>query len=275
MRSARSFARAHALAAACSSAAALSAAIFLLVLSSSALASTNATASQAKALTRAVHTTSVAGINRIPTNRYQVSRIKISTVSKSWASASVVPTKRYQATLQGIEILAVKLAGTGTWVVVDAGTAEVGCGIAPESVLADLLGLKSGEQPCPPGEGIASAAAAESTKTASSNSVPVSGAAVTRATASAQISKGRLTVTLVPGKYSFAQTSVAIKGRVSDLATAKLKIALKATGKRNGTGTVTVTGARNSEEPDVSVYKVTWSVASTNSGTIRLTAEPA
>ncbi|MGH2902188.1 MAG: hypothetical protein ACRDK7_01120, partial [Solirubrobacteraceae bacterium] len=33
-------------------------------------------------------------------------------------------------------------------------TAEVGCGIAPDPVLADLLGLKAGEQPCAPGEGI-------------------------------------------------------------------------------------------------------------------------
>jgi hypothetical protein len=40
-------------------------------------------------------------------------------------------------------------------VVVDLGTAEVGCGIAPNAVLADLLGLKAGESPCPPGEGIA------------------------------------------------------------------------------------------------------------------------
>ena len=51
-------------------------------------------------------------------------------------------------------MLAVKLAGKSTWVVVDAGTAEVGCGIAPDPVLADLLGLKAGEQPCAPGEGI-------------------------------------------------------------------------------------------------------------------------
>jgi hypothetical protein len=126
----------------------------LLAVSGSALASKNATPAQVKALTRAIHATPVAGINRIPVNRYRVERAKISTVSTSWASAWVEPTKRFQATLQGIEVVAVRPGGTSAWVVVDAGTAEVGCGIAPDPVLADLLGLKAGEQPCPPGEGI-------------------------------------------------------------------------------------------------------------------------
>jgi ABC-type glycerol-3-phosphate transport system substrate-binding protein len=126
----------------------------LLACSGSALASKTATAAQLRALTRAIRTTPVAGIDKIPANRYRVSRAKISTVSTSWASAWVEPTKRFQATLQGIEVVAVKPGGTSTWVVVDAGTAEVGCGIAPNAVLADLLGLKAGEQPCPPGEGI-------------------------------------------------------------------------------------------------------------------------
>jgi hypothetical protein len=127
----------------------------VLAFSGSALASKSATPAQLKALTRAIHATPVAGINTIPANRYRVSRARISTVSTSWASAWVEPTKRFQATLQGIEVVAVKLAGKSAWVVVDAGTAEVGCGIAPDPVLADLLGLKAGEQPCAPGEGIA------------------------------------------------------------------------------------------------------------------------
>jgi hypothetical protein len=134
---------------------ALLAAASVLTLSSPALASKNATPSQIKALTRAARATPVAGINTIPASRYAVSRAKISTVSPSWASAWLEPGKRYRNTFQSIEVLAVKLAGTGSWVVVDAGTAEVGCGVAPDSVLADLLGLKAGEQPCPPGEGIA------------------------------------------------------------------------------------------------------------------------
>lgn len=133
---------------------AASALIALLAFSGSALASKTATPAQVKALTRAIHATPVAGINAIPANRYRVVRAKISTVSTSWASAWVEPTKRFQATLQGIEVVALKPGGTSTWVVVDAGSAEVGCGIAPDPVLADLLGLKAGEQPCPPGEGI-------------------------------------------------------------------------------------------------------------------------
>jgi hypothetical protein len=128
--------------------------ISILAIASPALASKNATPAQVKSLTRAARATPVAGINTIPTNRYVVSRAKISTVSPSWAAAWLEPGKRYRNTFQSIEVLAVKLAGTGSWAVVDAGTAEVGCGVAPDSVLADLLGLKAGEQPCPPGEGI-------------------------------------------------------------------------------------------------------------------------
>jgi hypothetical protein len=138
-----------------SAAIALAVAALALTLSSSALASKRATPAQVKALIRAVRTTPVAGIDKVPTNRYQVSGVKISTVGKAWATASLVPTKRFQGTFQGAYVLAVQLAGTGSWVVVDAGSAEVGCGIAPDPVLADLLGLKAGEQPCPPGEGIA------------------------------------------------------------------------------------------------------------------------
>jgi hypothetical protein len=131
-----------------------SALLVLLASSASALASKTATPAQLKALTNAIRSTPVAGIDKIPANRYRVLRAKISTVSTSWASAWVEPTRRFQARLQGIEVVAVRLAGKSTWVVVDAGTAEVGCGVAPNAVLADLLGLKAGEQPCAPGEGI-------------------------------------------------------------------------------------------------------------------------
>ena len=133
---------------------AASAVLVLLACSGPALASKSASPAQLRALTSAIHATPVAGIDKIPANRYRVTRAKISTVSTSWASAWVEPTKRFQATLQGIEVVAVRLAGKSTWVVVDAGTAEVGCGVAPNAVLADLLGLKTGEQPCAPGEGI-------------------------------------------------------------------------------------------------------------------------
>jgi len=119
-----------------------------------ALASRRATPSQARALTRAVRTSAVGAINRVPANRYAVSRVRISTLSRAWAMASLVPTKAFVGSFQPAYFVAVKPAGTSTWVVVDLGSAQVGCGIAPDPVLSDLLGLKGGEQPCPPGEGI-------------------------------------------------------------------------------------------------------------------------
>jgi hypothetical protein len=121
---------------------------------SSALARKNATPAQAKAVAQAVRSSPVAGINKVPTRRYVVTKVRISTVSKAWAMASLQPTRAFRNSFQAALVVAVQPAGTRRWVVVDLGSAEVGCGIAPDAVLADLLGLKSGEAPCPPGEGI-------------------------------------------------------------------------------------------------------------------------
>lgn len=120
-----------------------------------ALASRNATRSQANAVAQAVRSSPVGGIDKVPTKRYTVTRVRISTVSPAWAMASLVATKAFRNRFQNATAVAVRLAGTSRWVVVDLGTAEVGCGIAPNAVLADLLGLKAGESPCPPGEGVA------------------------------------------------------------------------------------------------------------------------
>lgn len=120
----------------------------------SAYASQRASRSQANAVTQAVRSSPVGGINKVPTRRYTVSKVRISTVSRAWAMASLIPTRASRNTFQTASVLAVRLAGTRTWVVVDLGSAQVGCGIAPNAVLADLLGLKSGESPCLPGEGI-------------------------------------------------------------------------------------------------------------------------
>lgn len=134
---------------------ALLAALAFVTLGASALASKNATRAQARAVTQAVRSSPVGGINKVPTKRYVVTRVKISTVSKAWAMASLQPTKAFRNSFQAASVVAVQPAGTRKWVVVDLGSAEVGCGIAPNAVLADLLGLKAGESPCPPGEGIA------------------------------------------------------------------------------------------------------------------------
>jgi hypothetical protein len=93
-------------------------------------------------------------IDKVPAKRYSVTNVRISTVSKAWAMASLVPTKGYRNTFQPASVVAVKPAGTREWVVVDLGTAQVGCGIAPNRVLTDLLGLKGTEVPCPTGAGI-------------------------------------------------------------------------------------------------------------------------
>jgi len=134
---------------------ALLAALALAGSAGTALASKSATRSQANAVARAVRSSPVGGINKVPTKRYAVRKVRISSVSTAWAMASLVPTKAFRKTFQAVTAVAVKLAGTSRWVVVDLGSSEVGCGIAPNAVLADLLELKSGEAPCPPGEGIA------------------------------------------------------------------------------------------------------------------------
>ena len=91
------------------------------------------------ALTKAVHGSSVGGLNHVPRSHYRLTQARISTVSKLWASAEVTPTARYRSSLQAITIVAVQPAGTSSWVVVDAGSAQVGCGVAPNKVLADLF----------------------------------------------------------------------------------------------------------------------------------------
>lgn len=120
----------------------------------SAFASQRASRSQTNAVAQAVKSSPVGGIGKVSTRRYTVSKVRISTVSRAWAMASLVPTRAFRNKFQVATVVAVRLAGTGTWVVVDLGSAQVGCGIAPNAVLADLLGLKSGESPCLPGEGI-------------------------------------------------------------------------------------------------------------------------
>ena len=121
----------------------------------SANAATHATSSQASAVAKAVRSSPVDDIAKVPTNRYTVTNVRISTVSKSWAMASLTATKNYRSKFQNSIAVAVRPAGTREWVVVDIGTAEVGCGIAPNRVLSDLLGLKGAETPCPFGTGIA------------------------------------------------------------------------------------------------------------------------
>jgi hypothetical protein len=126
---------------------AAAAALSLLVAAPLAAASKRPSARQAAAITRAVHTSIVGGIDRVPRNRYAVSHRRISTVEPRWAYAQLQPRKRFQGTFQSAYVMLVNLAGTRTWVVVDLGSAQVGCGVVPAAVISDLLG---GDAGCPP-----------------------------------------------------------------------------------------------------------------------------
>lgn len=106
-----------------------------------------------------------------------------------------------------------------------------------------------------------------------SNSVPVSGAVVTKVSVRAAVKNDRLTVTLVPSKLPFARKSASLKGKVSDWSASAIKVSIRKTGPRAGTGRVIVTGPLNQVEPDVAVYEIHWTVATTNTGTLKLTPE--
>jgi hypothetical protein len=118
------------------------------LVAASASASRGATRGQRTALTQAVHASSVAGLNRIPRSHYRVTNERISTVSNSWAKADLVARPAYVSSFQNAIVVAVRLAGTSRWVVVDLGSSDVGCGIAPNKVLEDLFKTS---RPCPSG----------------------------------------------------------------------------------------------------------------------------
>jgi len=111
-------------------------------------ASRAANARERSGLIAAIHASKVAGLNKVPASHYRVADQRVSTVSTNWASARLVATPAFRSSFQNAVVVAVKLAGTSQWVVVDLGSADVGCGIAPDKVLADLFKTKT---PCPSG----------------------------------------------------------------------------------------------------------------------------
>ncbi len=128
--------------------AALTGAALLLTLVGSAGARRAPSRQARTALVAAVHASSVGGLNKIPRSHYRITDAHISTVSTSWASAQLTATAAYRSSFQDVTIVAVQPAGTKRWVVVDLGSAQVGCGIAPDRVLQDLYRVK---RPCPTG----------------------------------------------------------------------------------------------------------------------------
>lgn len=234
---------------------AAAAALSLLVAAAPAAASKRPTSSQAAAITRAVQTSTVGGIDRVPRNRYVVSHRRISTVGTSWAYARIQPRKRFQDTFQGAYAMLVNLAGTRTWVVVDLGSAQVGCGLVPTAVISDLLG---GDAGCPPEDDpSALTRTAQSAPVRASGSTVVAQAAIT---AAGQL-QVRLAVPGATGETVLAQTTVTIPGAVSDASKAGLQVTLAA----NGTGTVAVLGPKNATEPDAVRFDVRWSIGGTPS----------
>lgn len=129
---------------------ALAGAALAIVFVASAEASRAPTSFQQSAITSAVHASSVGGMNRIPQREYRVTGVRVSSVSRSWARADLTAAPAFRSTFQNASVIAVNLAGTRRWVVVDLGSAQVGCGIAPDKVLADLFQTKD---PCPTGSG--------------------------------------------------------------------------------------------------------------------------
>jgi hypothetical protein len=239
---------------------AAAAALALLVVAPGAAASKRPSSSQAAAITRAVQTSTVGGVDRVPRNRYVVSHRRISTVEKSWAYAQIQPRKRFQSTFQSAYAMLVNPAGTRTWVVVDLGSAQVGCGVVPTAVISDLLG---GDAGCPPEDD-------PSALTRTAQSAPVSASGSTVVLQAAITTAGQLQVRIaVPGATGetvLAQTTAAIPDAVSDASKAGLQVTLSA----SGTGTVAVLGPRNATEPDAVRFDVRWSVDGTPSIQITL-----
>lgn len=122
-----------------------------LILAAPAGASRAPSGKERRALTSAVLASHVGGINKVPRNHFRVTGQRVSSVSSSWAKAVLVARPAFRTTFQNAIVIAVRPAGTTQWVVVDLGSAEVGCGIAPNKVLADLFNTRT---PCPPGAGI-------------------------------------------------------------------------------------------------------------------------
>jgi hypothetical protein len=134
----------------------LLAAVVAAVLAPAALASRPASKSEVKAITKAVQTTPVAGIDKVPTDHYTVGGIKVTTLPSrrtgAWSIAQLKPAAQFKNTLQGGTAILIRPAGTRGWTVVDFGTSEVGCGFAPNQVLQDLYGMKG--DVCPTGSGL-------------------------------------------------------------------------------------------------------------------------
>jgi len=56
-----------------------------------------ATAAEARAITAAYRSSSLGDVNRVPRSRYRITRIRVSTLAPTWATAQQVPTRAGRA----------------------------------------------------------------------------------------------------------------------------------------------------------------------------------
>jgi hypothetical protein len=121
----------------------LALAALAMTFTASAVASRAPTGKERAAIAGAVYAASVyIGVNRIPHNHYQLVNQRVSSVSGSWATADLIARPGFRLIKGDTTVVAVRVAGTDHWVVVDVGydyRGYVGCGIAPDNVLADLF----------------------------------------------------------------------------------------------------------------------------------------
>lgn len=121
----------------------LAVAALAMTFAASAAASRAPTRTERAAIASAVYAASVyIGVNRTPRSHYQLTRQRVSSVSDSWATADLIARPGFRLSNGDATVVAVRVAGTQHWVVVDVGydyAGYVGCGIAPDNVLADLF----------------------------------------------------------------------------------------------------------------------------------------
>jgi len=111
-----------------------------------------ANAAEAPAIVTAYRASPLGDVNLVPRANYRIVGIRVSKLAPTWATARQVPTAAGGATFQPAYGVLVRLARTrgaaGPWVLVDVGSSDVGCRVAPRPVLTDLrLG-------CPDGTGL-------------------------------------------------------------------------------------------------------------------------
>lgn len=111
-----------------------------------------ATASQLAAMTLAVQSSPVAGMNQVPTANYAVRSGLIYAGSSYWGKVSLTSKS---STFQSATAVLVRPDGGSAWTVVDVGSADVGCGVAPTGVAAAFklgganCGIGNGFTPAP------------------------------------------------------------------------------------------------------------------------------